>query len=1143
MALQDKHTYNNPPAGHVGILENNTPVLIAHTLLRGNAHHGTKPSGALILILRLLVHLQRQKASINSSDLTKKHILGPRKFFMWAHKRRHASWAGLFLLSKDIKPNSSFPSHKRRPAKPHAKIRFPSRNTPHKAKQTRNWKKAQKKPTTEGGKKLQVENKLFYGGTGATDKAAPSCTKQRGGLSSDTGWLDNNQLGEIMTYHDPSTIPPTTLARLCQVQSDSSLSFRETITQRLLKHGHTQFAVCADSHWFLAMLKWNSDKQIISYVYDPLGIEANPTATNQIKVTLTGMINLIRGKLHITGHQSYITKDKYQVDDFNCGVWVVKAAHRWLQWNRSTTDIPFSDYLKQDFNEGHEGLDKMKLDIQRYRTFIRNETLSMHAAATPSMELDDDVNLHPQHVNSPPHPPQNHITRKGALTVSQMKRLLEHFNVNWLLHENAEAMVNELNRSQSDQQLNQNSQPTPYFTHLINIKGVWFVALHIIPHALVLHFSQSHNTNSLFTRSSLAMLTHVTQQRVDTHFGEHPHNSGLLMFTLAQTASRILISHSFHSPEQLTRDIINEMKEINIHDIRGNNCSNRQRKMENDATISHIRYSLRRLFPHYKHQMNRLHMAGQSGTSGTGLQANVNRTSNQITCLNKTYGFRRKYQRKHKRKNYGTKCVNENFNLENIYDGLGRCLSSGRTIAPRQRKTEIDRLTHLQKVQISDNIVIMGMNMRGLRHAQEDKGSLLKLETICNLMIDGRADIVCISETKINNDNVALIKTLMAQKGIQYRTSYTDERASIGAMILWNPRSMPLAVSATRIDGDAKRAVMIKFVGKKGFELYVASGYMNDASLQEEQETFYSTLVDWAAKAGENPMKAFIEIGDKNCNLTQNQRVTRGVTMSHQDHLEKNKHLLHYANNDKCKLKELIMEHNPTENVFTHVISKNSKAKLTHILANNTMAEMTMASGWTEENPYIISDHGIVWAEFKLPSLQKSTCVHETETVTVPRFSGAKEQSHEGYAGYPVCLKTNTTHAAKQAKLSKKMVSAFLTQNGYTKSELVHACIDRERALREITTLSGDTTDLDIRKTNIDGTPISSNKLTKVAHKLDHLEQGLKWHNKSKEWWVHFNSPWYAAHLLSRGKNMPENAQNLDFDEEENSWLIGLPNA
>ncbi|KAK3242335.1 hypothetical protein CYMTET_47954 [Cymbomonas tetramitiformis] len=55
---------------------------------------------------------------------------------------------------------------------------------------------------------------------------------------------------------------------------------------------------------------------------------------------------------------------------------------------------------------------------------------------------------------------------------------------------------------------------------------------------------------------------------------------------------------------------------------------------------------------------------------------------------------------------------------------------------------------------------------------------------------------------------------------------------------------------------------------------------MNDASLKEEQEDFYKTLKDWAAKSGDNRNKAHIEIGDKNCTLTQSQRITKEFWMS-----------------------------------------------------------------------------------------------------------------------------------------------------------------------------------------------------------------------------------------------------------------------
>ena len=38
---------------------------------------------------------------------------------------------------------------------------------------------------------------------------------------------------------------------------------------------------------------------------------------------------------------------------------------------------------------------------------------------------------------------------------------------------------------------------------------------------------------------------------------------------------------------------------------------------------------------------------------------------------------------------------------------------------------------------------------------------------------------------------------------------------------------------------------------------------MNDASLQDEQTEFYNTLNDWAANAGQDVDKAYIEIGDR----------------------------------------------------------------------------------------------------------------------------------------------------------------------------------------------------------------------------------------------------------------------------------------
>ena len=60
-------------------------------------------------------------------------------------------------------------------------------------------------------------------------------------------------------------------------------------------------------------------------------------------------------------------------------------------------------------------------------------------------------------------------------------------------------------------------------------------------------------------------------------------------------------------------------------------------------------------------------------------------------------------------------------------------------------------------------------------------------------------------------------------------------------------------------------------------------------------------------------------------------------------------------------------------------------------MANSTMADVTVKSGWTEENPYIISDHGIVWAEFKLPKDNTKPDIPSDTTKPTPRFNGAKK--------------------------------------------------------------------------------------------------------------------------------------------------------
>ena len=151
--------------------------------------------------------------------------------------------------------------------------------------------------------------------------------------------------------------------------------------------------------------------------------------------------------------------------------------------------------------------------------------------------------------------------------------------------------------------------------------------------------------------------------------------------------------------------------------------------------------------------------------------------------------------------------------------------------------------------------------------------------------------------------------------------------------------------------------------------------------------------------------------------------------------------------------------------------------------------------------------------------------------------------THDEYPGYPVRMNYKVPHKNLRTRITKKMLAAFLESNGYNADHLMHACQNRNKAKAEISIILGDTYDYDPKNTSPDGTPITVNKLSKENGKMDSIEQGLKWHNKAKEWWIHLNAPWNMAHLLSRGRGMPEGAFNVSVCPEKNTWTIGLPTS
>ena len=66
------------------------------------------------------------------------------------------------------------------------------------------------------------------------------------------------------------------------------------------------------------------------------------------------------------------------------------------------------------------------------------------------------------------------------------------------------------------------------------------------------------------------------------------------------------------------------------------------------------------------------------------------------------------------------------------------------------------------------------------------------------------------------------------------------------------------------------------------------------------------------------------------------------------------------------------MELNPTANIYTRESpNKQSKAKLDHILINDQAYNAVADAGWITTNPYIVSDHGLVWLSLSKDKLDQ----------------------------------------------------------------------------------------------------------------------------------------------------------------------------
>jgi hypothetical protein len=84
--------------------------------------------------------------------------------------------------------------------------------------------------------------------------------------------------------------------------------------------------------------------------------------------------------------------------------------------------------------------------------------------------------------------------------------------------------------------------------------------------------------------------------------------------------------------------------------------------------------------------------------------------------------------------------------------------------------------------------------------------------------------------------------------------------------------------------------------------------------------------------------------------------------------------------------------------------------------------------GWIEENPFIPSDHGIVWIALDRSKLKginqrkgKKQQQRETRNDNI-RLKGAQERMHEKYTGVPVRIMGPLPHTTKDSHVAQVLL-------------------------------------------------------------------------------------------------------------------------
>jgi exonuclease III len=324
----------------------------------------------------------------------------------------------------------------------------------------------------------------------------------------------------------------------------------------------------------------------------------------------------------------------------------------------------------------------------------------------------------------------------------------------------------------------------------------------------------------------------------------------------------------------------------------------------------------------------------------------------------------------------------------------------------------------------------MTTNMRG-----QGCEHLSRLAALVRKVDEGVVDLMCVCETKLTYKHIPAIKTLRKRHpGVILKMCHPAERGRRGVLAIWRV-DMPFQHPRARWDGNANRCLSLHFRAAGGHELSVLCAYLEDAHAPSEEKTRFFEYLGNHIPGRQKANHACICLGD--FNMTMNENTQRDPP---REGPRQNGELLTFARGHG--LTELVTYVHPNAPVYTWAKEDGTaKSKVDHLFVNDAARHSYVACGWTLINPFIHTDHGVVWAAFDMEKLKpvRAAPARRARPMDMPIMEkGANAYTHDRHPGYPLRMKLATPPGPQRRhRLNAKELATALLHSGYDSTRLI----------------------------------------------------------------------------------------------------------